>query len=390
MADQIQIARAAGAAGKLGRLAYIDWMRGLACVLMFQTHCYSAWLTPQARSTEFYRWSQAGGTLPAPLFIFLAGVSSAMVTQRLREKGVARNAIARTAILRGAEIFGLGLLFRGQEFILGYPKSPWTDLLRVDVLNILGMSIVLMGVMCWATSSGTLEKSRRNAIGAGLAAATLVALATPWLWTTYRPRWLPWPLESYIDGVHTFGQPQTWLFPIFPWAAFAFVGLALGFLLFSDFAKEKEAWFFVAVGVGGAVACAASQLLDAAPARLYPAAIYDYWHTSPEFFLMRCWVLFLLLFLVYAWCRWGWAQKGFSPIIQLGNTSLLVYWVHIEFVYGRFSILRKGKCSILTATAGLLVIFLAMVALSLLRTRSKKRKAKALRPAPAAATAESG
>src|SRR6202453_2257848 len=26
------------------RLAWIDWMRGLACVLMFQTHCYDAWL----------------------------------------------------------------------------------------------------------------------------------------------------------------------------------------------------------------------------------------------------------------------------------------------------------------------------------------------------------
>jgi hypothetical protein len=182
------------------------------------------------------------------------------------------------------------------------------------------------------------------------------------------------------------------LFPIFPWAAFAFVGLALGFLLFSDFAKKKEAWLFVAVGVGGATACALSLALDAAPVRLYPAAIYDYWHTSPEFFLMRCGVLLALLFSVYAWCRWGWAQKGFSPIIQLGNTSLLVYWVHIEFVYGRFSILRKGKCGILTATAGLLVIFLAMVALSLLRMRWKKRRAKALRagPAQAAATSESG
>jgi len=390
MADQIQDASEGGAAGKSGRLAYIDWMRGLACVLMFQTHCYTSWLTPQARKTEFYRWSQAAGTFPAPLFIFLAGVSSAMVTQRLREKGVTRNAIARTAILRGAEIFGLGLLFRGQEFILGYPKSPWTDLLRVDVLNILGLSIMLMGVLCWATSSDTLGKSRRNAIAAGLAAATLVAVATPWLWTTYRPRWLPWPLESYIDGVHTFGQPQTWLFPIFPWVAFAFVGVALGFLLFSDFAKKKEPCFFVAVGVGGAIACALSLALDAGPVRLYPAAIYDYWHTSPEFFLMRSGVLLALLFLVYAWCRWGWAQKGFSPIIQLGNTSLLVYWVHIEFVYGRLSILRKGKCSILTATAGFLVIFLAMVALSVLRTRWKKRKAKALRAAPAAAMPESG
>jgi uncharacterized membrane protein len=392
MADQIQFARVGGAAEQLSRLAYIDWMRGLACVLMFQTHCYNSWLGPEPRKSALYAWSQLLGTLPAPLFIFLAGISSAMVTQRLREKGVARNAIARTTILRGAEIYGLGLLFRGQEFLLGYPNSPWTDLLRVDVLNILGLSMILMGALCWATASDTLEKSRRNAMAAGLVAATLVALATPWLWTTLRPRWLPWPLESYVNGVHTYGQPQTWLFPIFPWVAFAFVGLALGFLLFSDFAKKNEAWLLVAVGGGGAIACEASQLLDRAPARLYPAEIYDYWHTSPEFFLMRCGVLLVLLFLVYAWCRWGWAKKGLSPIIQLGNTSLLVYWVHIEFVYGRFSILPKGRCSILKATAGLLVIFLAMVALSVLRTRWKKRKAKALRagPAPAAATGESG
>jgi len=403
MADQIQDARIGGTAVKQARLAYIDWMRGLACVLMFQTHCYSSWLTPEARKTEFYRWSQAAGTLPAPLFIFLAGVSSAMATQRLREKGVARNAIAKTTILRGAEIFGLGLLFRGQEFILGYPNSPWTDLLRVDVLNILGVSMMLMGVLCWAAdvSAGVVgarfsaPQSRTSTLTVtiivALIAAAVVAVVTPWLWTTYRPRWLPWPLESYINGVHTYAQPQTWLFPLFPWVAFAFVGLALGFLLFSDFAKKKEAWFFAVVGGGGAIACEASQLLDDAPARLYPAAIYDYWHTSPEFFLMRCGILLVLLFLVYAWCRWGWAQKGFSPIIQLGNTSLLVYWVHIEFVYGRFSILPKARCSILKATAGLLIIFLAMVALSILRTRWKKRKAKVLRagPAAAAATAES-
>ncbi len=159
MADQTQVARVGGAAGRSGRLAYIDWMRGLACVLMFQTHCYNSWLSPEARKSALYAWSQLLGTLPAPLFIFLAGVSSAMVTQRLREKGAARNAIARTTIMRGAEIYGLGLLFRVQEFLLGYPNSPWTDLLRVDVLNILGLSMMLMGVLCWATSSDTPEKS---------------------------------------------------------------------------------------------------------------------------------------------------------------------------------------------------------------------------------------
>src|SRR5213078_3231112 len=105
------------------RLAYIDWMRGLACVLMFQTHCYDSWMSPEAKkSSSLIGWSRLGGTLPAPLFIFLAGVSFALVTEKLREKGIARNAIAKQTILRGAEIFGMGLLFRVQEFVLGYRR----------------------------------------------------------------------------------------------------------------------------------------------------------------------------------------------------------------------------------------------------------------------------
>ena len=372
------------------RLAYIDWMRGLACVLMFQTHCYDSWLSPAARkSSSLIVWSQLGGTLPAPLFIFLAGVSFALVTERLREKDVARNAIAKQTIRRGAEVFGMGLLFRVQEFALGYPWSPWTDLLRVDVLNILGLSMMLMGILCWATGGGTLAATRMRTLVAGLFVAAIVALATPPLWTTYRPKFLPWPLESYINGVHIFDKPQPWLFPLFPWSAFAFAGLAVGLYLFTDFAKSKGGLAFALIGVTGVIAGILSVLFDSSRFRLY--AVYDYWHSNPSFFLMRCGILLLILFLVYAWCRWGFAQKGFSPIIQLGNTSLLVYWVHIEFVYGRFSILPKGQCSALKATAGLLTIFLAMVLLSVGRTTWKKRKLKALRQGlPAtAATAES-
>jgi uncharacterized membrane protein len=389
------------------RLAYIDWMRGLACVLMFQSHCYSSWLTPEARKSSLYEWSQLLGTLPAPLFIFLSGISLALVTEKLREKGAARGAIAKRSILRGAEIFGLGILFRIQEFVLGYPISPWTDLLRVDVLNILGLSMILVAVLCWMTSFevGTassandavtrrqeVSKWRNWAMVGALVAATFVALITPLVWTTFRPAWLPWPVESYLDGVHIFGRPQPWLFPIFPWVAFAFTGLAVGFFLLSDFAKRKETSAFVVLGSTGTLACALSALSDAGPIRLYDPAIYDYWHTSPSFFLMRCGVLLMILFLAYAWCRWGLAQKGFSPIIQLGQTSLLVYWVHIEFVYGRLSILPKGRCGIATATAGLVIIFVAMLALSIARTRWKKRTAKVLRPDPpaVAATAESG
>jgi uncharacterized membrane protein len=390
MTDQIQLKPQSAS----DRLAYIDWMRGLACVLMFQTHCYNSWLSPQARKSSLYVWSQLGGTLPGPLFIFLAGISFALITERLREKGLTRSVIAGTTIRRGAEIFGMGLLFRLQEFALGYPWSPWTDLLRVDVLNILGLSMILMGVLCWLTAkdsidpSATVAASRTLGTLGALFAAAAVAMATPPIWTTLRPRRLPWPLESYINGVHIFNKPQPWLFPLFPWSAFAFAGLAVGFFLFTQVARRNEALVFTALGATGILACVLSIFFDSSPVRFY--AIYDYWHSSPNFFLMRCGILLVILFLIYAWCRWGFAQKGFSPIIQLGKTSLLVYWVHIEFVYGRFSILPKGQCSVLKASLGLLAIFLAMLLLSLIRTRLKKKRSTVSRADSVPAVAPAG
>ena len=97
---------------KSERFTYIDWLRGFACLLMFEVHSYDSWLDPAARETKFFKWSQLSGTLPAPLFLFLAGVSFALVTDKLRRKGVPANEIARTTILRGAEILALGYLFR--------------------------------------------------------------------------------------------------------------------------------------------------------------------------------------------------------------------------------------------------------------------------------------
>jgi len=358
------------------RLAYIDWMRGLACVLMFQTHCYDSWLGGGARKSTFFMWSQLGGTLPAPLFLFLAGISFALVTDKLRQKGIPAGQIARTTIRRGAEIFALGLLFRLQEFLIAWGWSPWSDLLRVDVLNTIGLSMMLMGVVCWAVLLLSPKCNTRLVLGVTAVSVGLaISLLTPLLWTSWRARWLPWPIESYINGVHNLGTPQAWLFPIFPWGGFAFMGLAVGFFLLSDGARDKGAAAFAVLGAGGVGLIYLAKWLDARPSQLY--ATYDYWHTSPNFFLIRVGMLLAILAAAYLWCRWGAGQWGFSPFIQLGQASLVVYWVHIEFVYGRLSILPKRAVDIRTASFGLLVIFLSMVLLSVLRTRFKGRGAEA-------------
>jgi uncharacterized membrane protein len=352
------------------RLAYIDWMRGLACVLMFQTHCYDSWLGPGERQSKFFTWSQLGGTFPAPLFLFLAGISFALVTEKLIRKNVPPTQIARATILRGAEILGFGLLFRLQEYLIAWGWAPLSDLLRVDVLNTIGVSMMLMGVVCWIVLAIRRGKPSAAAlILTSAGTALLISMVTPLMWTSWSPQWMPWPLKSYINGAHNLGAPQPWLFPIFPWTGFAFAGLSTGFILQSDWARRRETKIFLSAGGVGLVFIEAARWLDAQPRQLY--AVYDYWHTSPNFFLIRVGMLLVILSASYAWCRWGAGQWGFSPLMQLGQASLLVYWVHLEFVYGRFSILPKRVQSIRTASLGLLAIFLAMLLLAYLRTRMK-------------------
>lgn len=358
------------------RIAYIDWLRGFACLVMFQTHCYDSWLSPAARDTGFFRMSQLGGTLPAPMFLFLAGTSLALVVEKLRQKGATPDDVALTTILRGGEIFLLGMLFRVQEFVLGQPRALRSDILRVDVLNVIGVSLMMLGIACRIAAVGSartdLARLRRNTILTAMVSAAAIAICTPALWTTWRPRSLTWWLESYINGVHTFDKPQSWEFPIFPWAAFAFAGLAVGSFLLFDWARNNQSLALLILGVSGVAIIRVGLWLDARPVRLYGE--YDFWHTSPNFFLVRTGIVMIILFLGYAWCRWGPGEWGFSPLIEMGKCSLLVYWVHIEFVYGGLSVVHRRASTIQTATLGLLFICLAMTLLAVARNRFPRWK----------------
>ena len=330
------------AASNPSRLAYIDWMRGLACVLMFQTHCYDSWLSPGARQSKFFMYSQLGGTFPAPLFLFLAGISFALVTEKLWKKNLPPAQIARATIRRGAEIFGFGLLFRLQEYLIAWGWAPLSDLLRVDMLNTIGLSMMLMGVVCWlALSFHRGAPMRDSRLVTGLCWNRCVDFSAHAAAVDH----LAPELAALAAGVlhqrraqsrHTAGLAVSRFFP-------GLLSPSPGsppdlFCKANGHASVKPLIFFLA-GAAGLVFVAAARWLDAQPHQLY--AIYDYWHTSPNFFLIRVGMLLAILTASYAWCRWGAGQWGFSPLIQLGQASLLVYWVHLEFVYGRFSILPK-------------------------------------------------
>ena len=222
---------------------------------MFQTHCYDSWLGGAARDGGFFKLSQLGGTLPAPLFLFLAGVSFALVTDKLRQKGVSADEIARTTILRGGEIFLLALLFRLQEFLLAMGHAPWTDLLRVDILNVDWASLMMMGVACRIAAAGGRddpaalaqdERSSRPSPAPPPSQLLPRHCGPPGNRTGARGGWSP-----ISTGCTHSARRNRGCFPLFPWAAFAFAGLAVGSLLLSDWARRNEAAALALAGAGG-------------------------------------------------------------------------------------------------------------------------------------------
>ncbi len=72
--------------------------------------------------------------------------------------GADRRTMVRTAVKRGFEILGLAYLFRLQEYLLG-GAYDWRDLFRVDILNCIGASMIVV-------NSITAPRKGRAALGA--------------------------------------------------------------------------------------------------------------------------------------------------------------------------------------------------------------------------------
>src|SRR5262245_53417707 len=118
---------------------------------MVEAHLFDAWVRILDRSERPYKWAIALGGYSAPLFLFLAGVAMALgIGSRLRH-GLTASAAASIARRRGWQILGLAFLFRLQSFIISGGPFPQT-LLKVDILNVMGLSIVL-GAVLWNLGS---------------------------------------------------------------------------------------------------------------------------------------------------------------------------------------------------------------------------------------------
>src|SRR5258707_488647 len=105
-----------------------------------------------------------------------------------------------------------------------------------------------------------------------------------------------------------------------------------------------------------------SQYFASSAATIYAKS--DYWLDSPAQVLTKVGVLLIMMAFAFVWTRYG-AGAGWSWVRQLGTTSLLVYWVHIELVYGKASWWKERLNVRETLVAAAVIIPLMLVASTL-------------------------
>jgi len=288
------------------------------------------------------------GGMPPAMFLFLTGVTLAFLMDSSERKGIAPRERMTAALGRSGYLFGLAFAFRAFEWVAGLPVSTGADFLRVDILNCMGFSVAALSVMAIFR---TAERARLAAV-LGFAIAFLAPLISQVDWTG-----VPWMIRAYI-------VPDRHFFGFFPWGAYLAFGVAAGSairLIPAEAMDRAMQWTAIAAGA----AILVSQYLAQSPYSIYSAS--DYWLNSPAQVLTKQSVTLLMLAFAFVWTHYI-ARDGWSWVRQFGVTSLLVYWVHIELIYGRWMWFFKDNLTVAQTVVTAICVILFMLALSTIKT----------------------
>jgi uncharacterized membrane protein len=331
------------------RLTFLDWARGGAVVVMLQGHVFHSFNRTELRTEGPFMLSQFFGGIGPAIFLVLTGITLSFLMDRRERQGLHAMGRWKAALRRSAYLFTLAFLFRLQLWAFAFGQSPWTDLFKVDILNCMGFAIGLMSVMAIFTTAQRV----RLCAGLGVAIAVVSPLVSAIDW-----RWLP-------PGVSAYFVPSYQYFAFFPWASFIAFGLSIGSVLRlvkPDQMSRVMQWG----GLVGFGLIAGGEYFSNLPYSIYPKS--EFWLDSPGLIVIKLGVVLLVIGFAYLWtafplgASWSWVQ-------QLGTTSLLVYWVHIELVYGRWFGAFKESLGNVQCAIGSVIVVLLMIAISVLRTR---------------------
>jgi uncharacterized membrane protein len=324
---------------------------------MVEAHLFDAWVRVPDRSESPYQWAILVGGYSAPLFLFLAGVAQALAAGSRLRRGLTTSQAAAIARRRGWQILGLAFLFRLQSFIISGGPFPQT-LLKVDILNVMGVSMVLAAAL-WGLVSRDLWRGAML-----LVAAALFAVVTPIVRTIPFVDVLPYPVQWYFKAV-----PGSGAFTLFPWVGFLLIGVVIGLWVDHTRTDNDERRAMKAMAIAGPIIGLGGYLATFLPS-VYPDTTF--WTGSPTYFFVRLGVLITAIPVAYLVNR----RLGKRSVLrEFGVASLFVYWIHVEMVYGVASIWIHKALTFEQAVVSYMALCVLLFALVKLKDRIVRNQA---------------
>lgn len=319
-----------------GRVDMLDAVRLIAAFQMIQGHTIDALLLDSARDGAFFHaWTWIRG-LTAPIFLIAAGLSFSLAASLADEpKFFAR----RTSRARTRRMLrSLALVVTGTVMHLG------DDPLRIDVLQCVGISLLLLDLVV------RIAPGVRSVFAIAMGFAALFMLQAAPMEALRGEGWMRIPLA--VVG-HQTGS----LFPLFPWAAYVFGGVALAQVVLPEGGKTEAArigWRCLSVAFVALMLSQMWSFLVGEEALEYSSRVSVILLRSSCVFALMGACAFLFARLSFP-TRWRW----------LAGETLALYVFHLLFLFaaviGPVHVIGRSLSWPMAALAALVMLILSVL-----------------------------
>ena len=297
------------------RVRAFDWLRGIAVLVMIQTHALSL-LRPDLHAGGLFERLQWIDGLVAPAFIFAAGFAMALTQVRaaasVDSSPGARARRFRKTLRRIGEVIAVATLMQWMWFPL-VQEPKW--LLRIDILMCIALSLLI----ALPILSVLAPRPRLLSLVALALAALVFGIA---------------PLGEGIGGFwgHFLSNKSGSGFPLLPWAGYVYLGAAVGAATALGGRRAAALWLLGICAAGIAIWIATPFFQSA-----YGA--HDFWVTNPANCARRFTQVTGVALLLLALERVAGATLQRSIPIRFievfGTSSLAGYFYHESLLFYR-------------------------------------------------------
>jgi len=302
------------------RVIFIDLARALAVAFMLYGHTASALLAPSYQVGRWFDIWQFQRGLTSSLFLLLGGFAFSIATSRrwashLRWSPALLKRVRRFGLF---VVLGYSLHLPGRRLVdlLHADPDGWRAFLAVDVLQLIGVTFILIQLLVLVT------RSRRAFMLTAMTLAAMAIIVTPVVWTI---DWTALPpfAAAYLSPA-TGSQ-----FPLFPWMGFILLGAGLGQLYARWGASNLSAFAQLALIAPGVALVAVASLLRLRYDVLFGSGPGGFVPVEMMTRIGAC--LIILAAFAHLSRRLNRLPHVFGAVAQ---ESLLIYFVHLCIVYG--------------------------------------------------------